>query len=61
MSGTIKWTINFEKDPESKLHNITIPFQLTANRTGFIHGIATWFDVAFVGSRFVINRCYRFS
>ncbi|VDN59509.1 unnamed protein product [Dracunculus medinensis] len=50
MSGTIKWTINFEKDPESKLHNITIPFQLTANRTGFIHGIATWFDVAFVGS-----------
>uniref|UniRef100_A0A914ZS42 type I protein arginine methyltransferase n=1 Tax=Parascaris univalens TaxID=6257 RepID=A0A914ZS42_PARUN len=49
MSGSVKWSINFEKDAESMLHKIDIPYELTATRTGHVHGLAFWFDVAFVG------------
>uniref|UniRef100_A0A914D4H0 type I protein arginine methyltransferase n=1 Tax=Acrobeloides nanus TaxID=290746 RepID=A0A914D4H0_9BILA len=49
-SPSVKWSINFEKDPVEKLHKINIPFELPATRTGYIHGIATWFDVGFLGS-----------
>ncbi|KHN88140.1 Histone-arginine methyltransferase CARM1 [Toxocara canis] len=49
MSGSVKWSINFEKDPESMLHKIDIPYELTATRAGHVHGLAFWFDVAFIG------------
>lgn len=49
MSGSVKWSINFEKDAESMLHKIDIPYELAATRTGHVHGLAFWFDVAFVG------------
>lgn len=50
MSGSVKWTIDFEKDPESLLHKIDIPFELQVTKAGHVHGIASWFDVAFIGS-----------
>lgn len=48
-SRTITWEFDFEHDNREKLHRIDIPFELLALRTTFIHGIATWFDVGFVG------------
>lgn len=50
MSGSVKWTVDFQEDPESVLHYIKIPFELTATRAGHVHGIASWFDVVFIGS-----------
>ncbi|VDO41693.1 unnamed protein product [Brugia timori] len=50
MSGSVKWTIDFEKDPESLLHKIHVPFEFQVAKAGHIHGIASWFDVAFIGS-----------
>ncbi|MCP9261712.1 Histone-arginine methyltransferase CARM1 [Dirofilaria immitis] len=50
MSGSVKWTIDFEKDPESLLHKIHVPFEFQVAKAGHVHGIASWFDVAFVGS-----------
>ncbi|VDK42148.1 unnamed protein product [Anisakis simplex] len=49
MSGSTKWSVNFETDDENELHNIHIPFELSANKNGFVHGLAFWFDVAFIG------------
>jgi histone-arginine methyltransferase CARM1 len=45
-----QWTINFEKDPIEKLHVIEVEYDLTAKRTAFCHGVATWFDVSFLGT-----------
>ncbi|VDN06765.1 unnamed protein product [Thelazia callipaeda] len=50
MTGSVKWIIDFEKDSESSLHKIYIPFDLMVTKAGHVHGIASWFDVAFVGS-----------
>ncbi|MFH4978001.1 hypothetical protein AB6A40_004710 [Gnathostoma spinigerum] len=50
MTGSVKWCINFEKDSEQSLHTINIPFDFVATKAGYVHGIAFWFDVAFVGS-----------
>uniref|UniRef100_A0A915PPG5 type I protein arginine methyltransferase n=1 Tax=Setaria digitata TaxID=48799 RepID=A0A915PPG5_9BILA len=50
MSGSVKWTIDFEKDPESLLHKIHVPFEFQVTKAGHVHGIASWFDVAFIGS-----------
>jgi histone-arginine methyltransferase CARM1 len=50
MSRAIKWTYNFEHDSVERLQNIEIPIDVVALRTAHIHGIASWFDVAFCGS-----------
>jgi histone-arginine methyltransferase CARM1 len=50
ISRSVRWSFNFEKDPVEKLQNIVVPFELVATRSGFVHGIASWFDVAFQGS-----------
>uniref|UniRef100_A0A915EFB7 Protein arginine N-methyltransferase domain-containing protein n=1 Tax=Ditylenchus dipsaci TaxID=166011 RepID=A0A915EFB7_9BILA len=50
ISKTVKWSFDFEKDSVEKLHNIDIPFQLQVSRTCFLHGLASWFDVAFLGT-----------
>ncbi len=53
MSGSHKWSIDFARDAECVLHRIDVPFELDVTRTGVVHGIAFWFDVAFIGSRHV--------
>jgi len=42
---------NFLTTPEEALQNIHIPLQYTMLMTGTIHGLAFWFDVAFLGQQ----------
>lgn len=51
LSRSHRWSFDFEKDPMEKLQNIDVPFELEVTRNGFLHGLASWFDVCFIGSR----------
>lgn len=51
MAKTIKHVIDFQTAHETDLHCISIPLEFTATQTGHIHGLAFWFDVAFIGSQ----------
>ncbi|KFD65529.1 hypothetical protein M514_10749 [Trichuris suis] len=46
MSASHKWTIDFTTCSEASLHEIEIPFDFILHRTGYIHGLAFWFEVA---------------
>jgi len=35
---------------EEDLHRIEIPLRFTAHSSGTVHGLAFWFDVAFIGN-----------
>ncbi|XP_074138928.1 histone-arginine methyltransferase CARM1-like isoform X2 [Sminthopsis crassicaudata] len=50
MAQTIKYTVNFIEAKEEDLHRVEIPFMFHMMQSGLIHGLAFWFDVAFVGS-----------
>lgn len=50
MAKTIRHTIDFQQAHETDLHCISVPLEFIANQTGHIHGLAFWFDVAFIGS-----------
>ncbi|XP_069632170.1 histone-arginine methyltransferase CARM1 isoform X3 [Haliaeetus albicilla] len=50
MAQTVKYTINFMEATEEDLHRVEIPFVFQMMQSGLIHGLAFWFDVAFVGS-----------
>ncbi|TMS35290.1 hypothetical protein L596_002723 [Steinernema carpocapsae] len=50
MSGSIRWSVDFITDNEADLHRICVPLNFKVTKPGFIHGVATWFDVAFIGS-----------
>lgn len=50
MAKTVSHVIDFQKASESDLHCISIPLEFVSNQTGHIHGLAFWFDVAFIGS-----------
>uniref|UniRef100_A0A915JPD7 type I protein arginine methyltransferase n=1 Tax=Romanomermis culicivorax TaxID=13658 RepID=A0A915JPD7_ROMCU len=47
---SIVWNVDFSVCKESDLHRIEIPLEFTLQQTGYIHGLAFWFDVAFLGS-----------
>jgi len=51
LSRTQKHTVNFQTAHESDLHNIDIPLSFVITQAGTIHGLAFWFDVAFLGSQ----------
>jgi len=53
LSRTEKHTVNFQTAQESDLHNIEIPLSFVITQAGTIHGLAFWFDVAFLGSQWV--------
>jgi histone-arginine methyltransferase CARM1 len=42
--------IDFSVADETDLHTINIQLSFTLQSTGYIHGLAFWFDVAFIGS-----------
>lgn len=42
---------DFTSASVEELRLFTIPFQLTAESTGLVHGMAGWFDVLFAGSQ----------
>ncbi|XP_064295614.1 histone-arginine methyltransferase CARM1 [Phalacrocorax carbo] len=50
MASTVKYTVNFMEATEEDFHRVEIPFVFKMMRSGLIHGLAFWFDVAFVGS-----------
>nr|XP_021149768.1 histone-arginine methyltransferase CARM1 [Columba livia] len=50
MAETVKYTINFLEAVEEDLHRVEIPFVFQMIHSGLIHGLAFWFDVAFIGS-----------
>jgi histone-arginine methyltransferase CARM1 len=45
--------VDFGTADETDLHLIDIPFELVVTKPGVVHGIAFWFDVAFIGGRLV--------
>lgn len=49
--------MNFQTALESDLHNIEIPLSFVISQAGTIHGLAFWFDVAFLGSQYVDLLC----
>lgn len=51
MAKTIRHTVDFQKAHETDLHCINIPLEFISNQTGQIHGLAFWFDVAFIGTQ----------
>jgi len=50
MSKSVKHSVNFMTANEEDLHRIEIPLQFTAHSSGTVHGLAFWFDIAFIGS-----------
>ncbi|XP_017716033.1 PREDICTED: histone-arginine methyltransferase CARM1-like [Rhinopithecus bieti] len=50
MAQTVKYTVNFMNAEEEDIHRVEIPFVFQMAQSGLIHGLAFWFDVAFVVS-----------
>uniref|UniRef100_A0AAY3ZVP8 Histone-arginine methyltransferase CARM1 n=1 Tax=Denticeps clupeoides TaxID=299321 RepID=A0AAY3ZVP8_9TELE len=50
MAKSVKYTVNFLEVKEADLHRIKIPFKFHMMQSGLVHGLAFWFDVAFMGS-----------
>ena len=46
-----KFSVDFESTNESDLHRLDIPFSFQILQSGEVHGLAFWFDVAFLGSQ----------
>ncbi|XP_042202746.1 histone-arginine methyltransferase CARM1 [Callorhinchus milii] len=51
MARSVKYTVNFLESKEDDLHRMEIPFVFHILQSGLVHGLAFWFDVAFVGSQ----------
>jgi len=50
MAKSIRHTLDFTTASESDLHLLDIPLEFHILKTGMMHGLAFWFDVAFLGS-----------
>lgn len=50
MAKSIRHIIDFQTSRENDLHCITLPLEFISNQTAQLHGLAFWFDVAFIGS-----------
>ncbi|KAL4658076.1 histone-arginine methyltransferase CARM1, partial [Arapaima gigas] len=50
MAKSVKYTVNFLEAKEEDLYRIEIPFKFHMVNSGLVHGLAFWFDVAFIGS-----------
>ncbi|XP_061571777.1 histone-arginine methyltransferase CARM1-like [Cololabis saira] len=48
---SVKHSINFLEVTEEEIYRIEIPFVFTLLQSGLVHGLAFWFDVAFLGSK----------
>lgn len=47
---TQRHVIDFGKAEETELHRIEIPLEFHMLQSGPVHGLAFWFDVAFIGT-----------
>ena len=50
MAKTLRHVIDFGTADETDLHKIEIPLEFHMLQTGTVHGLAFWFDVAFIGT-----------
>ncbi|XP_060582592.1 histone-arginine methyltransferase CARMER-like isoform X2 [Ruditapes philippinarum] len=50
LAKSLKHTVDFLTADETDLHVIEIPLNFTIHQTGLVHGLAFWFDVAFLGT-----------
>ncbi|XP_070712051.1 histone-arginine methyltransferase CARM1-like [Pempheris klunzingeri] len=51
MARSVKHCINFRELKEEDLRRMEIPFVFTLLQPGLVHGLAFWFDVAYLGSQ----------
>ncbi|XP_034411426.1 histone-arginine methyltransferase CARM1-like isoform X2 [Cyclopterus lumpus] len=51
MARSVKHCINFMEAKEEDLLRMEIPFVFTLLQSGLVHGLAFWFDVAYLGSK----------
>ncbi|XP_072235386.1 histone-arginine methyltransferase CARM1-like isoform X2 [Leuresthes tenuis] len=51
MARSVKHCINFMDIKEEDIHRVEIPFVFTLLQSGLVHGLAFWFDVAYLGSK----------
>ncbi|XP_060522657.1 probable histone-arginine methyltransferase CARMER isoform X1 [Cylas formicarius] len=51
MSKSIRHVVDFLEADETDLHSIYIPLEFHILESGTCHGLAFWFDVAFIGSQ----------
>ncbi|XP_070813863.1 histone-arginine methyltransferase CARM1 [Chaetodon trifascialis] len=51
MARSVKHCINFKEVKEEDFHRMEIPFVFTLLQSGLVHGLAFWFDVAYLGSK----------
>ncbi|KAI1285009.1 Histone-arginine methyltransferase CARM1 [Halotydeus destructor] len=51
MAKSHRFTVDFLTAHENDLHRMDIPFSFTMLQSGEVHGLAFWFDVAFLGSQ----------
>ncbi|CAH0383427.1 unnamed protein product [Bemisia tabaci] len=51
---SIKHSIDFLAANEKDLHRIEIPLEFHMLESGTVHGLAFWFDVAFIGSAYTV-------
>ncbi|KAM8845130.1 histone-arginine methyltransferase CARM1 isoform 1-T1 [Spinachia spinachia] len=54
MAKSVKYTVNFLEAKEEDLYRIEIPFKFHMMHSGLVHGLAFWFDVAFMGSSMTV-------
>merc|ERR1719219_1942196 len=50
MAKTQRYVIDFATADETELHRIEIPLEFHMLQSGMVHGLAFWFDVAFIGT-----------
>lgn len=51
MAKSQRYSVDFLAAEESDLHRMEIPISFTMLQSGEVHGLAFWFDVAFLGSQ----------
>ena len=50
MAKSVKFSLDFKTAEEEDLYTLDIPLRFEVHTSGTIHGLAFWFDVAFIGS-----------
>ncbi len=50
LAKTQRHVIDFQKAEETELHRVEIPLEFHITQSGTVHGLAFWFDVAFIGT-----------
>jgi type I protein arginine methyltransferase len=62
MAETHKYTVDFRTASETDLHDMVIPVSFDIQQAGNVHGLAFWFEVAFLGSTLVcLLLCFHYS